>query len=142
MAFALQTPFMLVIKKIVLLFMLNRCTLSLAVMIIMIIFPPQKHWLKEAKLGIFSSPCQQADYNFEEYLCLTLSSWQVRFFLSAKLLFSVSGGFDHTPDRLEDLLMFDPMTFDWKKIGAMKTRRYKHGASLVNIKDVLNYCET
>jgi len=54
----------------------------------------------------------------------------------------MTGGFDHTPDRLEDLLMFDPMTFDWKKIGAMKTRRYKHGASLVNIKDVLKYCET
>ena len=41
---------------------------------------------------------------------------------------------------LDDVLMFDPKDSDWKKIGGMKTARGWHGASLVNMNDVINYC--
>ena len=40
----------------------------------------------------------------------------------------------------DDVLMFDPETSDWKKIGSMKNARYYHAASLVNMGDVIDYC--
>jgi len=40
----------------------------------------------------------------------------------------------------DDVLMFDPKTSEWKKIGTMKTKRGNHAASLVNIADVIEYC--
>ena len=40
----------------------------------------------------------------------------------------------------DDVLMFDPDTSDWKKVGSMKTARRFHGASLVNMGDVVNFC--
>ena len=41
----------------------------------------------------------------------------------------------------DDVLMFDPKTFDWKKIGSMKIATHFHAASLVNIVDVIDYCK-
>ena len=41
----------------------------------------------------------------------------------------------------DDVLMFDPETSEWKKIGSMKTTRVYHGASLVNMEDVIDYCK-
>jgi len=41
---------------------------------------------------------------------------------------------------LDDVLMFDPKSLNWLKVGRMKNGRYYHGASLVNIYDVINYC--
>ena len=41
----------------------------------------------------------------------------------------------------DDVLMFDPKTSDWKKIGSMKLRRELHAASLVNTVDVIDYCK-
>ena len=40
----------------------------------------------------------------------------------------------------DDVLMFVPETSDWKKIGSMKTARYWHGASLVKMGEVIDYC--
>ena len=40
----------------------------------------------------------------------------------------------------DDVLMFDSQTFEWKKIGKMLTARIYHGASLVNMDDVIDYC--
>jgi len=42
---------------------------------------------------------------------------------------------------LDDVLMFDSKTSDWKKIGSMKNKRYLHAASLVSMADVINYCK-
>merc|ERR1711915_459478 len=41
---------------------------------------------------------------------------------------------------LDDVLVYDPETSNWKKTGSMKTARRYHGASLVNIKDVIDFC--
>ena len=41
---------------------------------------------------------------------------------------------------LDDVLAYDPKTSDWKKIGSMMTARRYHAASLVNMADVIDYC--
>jgi len=50
----------------------------------------------------------------------------------------MTGGYDSSD--LDDVLTFVPETSDWKKIGSMKTGRWYHGASLVKMGDVVNYC--
>ena len=40
----------------------------------------------------------------------------------------------------DDVLMFDPETSDWKKVGSMKNARDWHGASLVKLGEVINFC--
>ena len=37
--------------------------------------------------------------------------------------------------------MFDYKNGNWKVAGRMMTKRYDHKASLVNINDVIKYCE-
>jgi len=39
-----------------------------------------------------------------------------------------------------DVLMFDPKTPDWKKVGSLKKARDDHAASLVKMGDVIDYC--
>ena len=41
---------------------------------------------------------------------------------------------------MDDVLRFEPKTSEWVKIGRMKTGRHSHGASLVNMADVIDYC--
>ena len=48
--------------------------------------------------------------------------------------------YDHGSYYYDDVLMFVPETSDWKKVGSMKTARGYHGASLVNMGDVVNFC--
>ena len=51
--------------------------------------------------------------------------------------FNHTGGYNGS--ILEDVLMFDQKVSDWKKVGRMKTARVYHGASLVNMLDVMKY---
>ena len=49
------------------------------------------------------------------------------------------GGLDN--DVLDDVLEFDIVTEEWKKIASMiETRRY-HAVSVVDVDDVKQYCE-
>merc|ERR1712029_986721 len=48
----------------------------------------------------------------------------------------MTGGNDGS--LVDDVLTYVPETSDWKKIGSMKTARYYHGASLVNMEEVIN----
>ena len=41
----------------------------------------------------------------------------------------------------DDVLMFDPKTFEWKKTVSMKIARDFHAASMVNMVDVIDYCK-
>jgi len=50
----------------------------------------------------------------------------------------MTGGYGD--DYLDEVLAYVPETSDWKKIGSMKTARFHHAASLVNLVDVINYC--
>ena len=49
-------------------------------------------------------------------------------------------GGSHYGTDYDDVLMFDTKSFDWKKIGSMKTERKYHAASIINIADVINFC--
>merc|ERR1711973_82166 len=53
----------------------------------------------------------------------------------------MTGGEIYDGDRQssDDVLLYVPDTSDWKKIGTMKTARFSHGASLVNLGDVIDY---
>jgi len=51
----------------------------------------------------------------------------------------MTGGFSNN-NYLDDVLVYDPWTSDWKKIGSLKTARSDHGASLVNRNDVIDFC--
>ena len=55
-----------------------------------------------------------------------------------RVKYIIAGGFDNT--YVDDVLTYVPETSDWKKIGSMKTARDYHGASLVNMEDVIDYC--
>jgi len=50
----------------------------------------------------------------------------------------MTGGYDGR--KVDDVLTYVPETSDWKKVGSMKTARYYHGASLVKIEDVVDFC--
>merc|ERR1712198_672842 len=47
--------------------------------------------------------------------------------------------FDQNFIYMDDVLMFDPKSFDWIKIGSLSTVRAYHAASLVNMKDVIEF---
>jgi len=51
----------------------------------------------------------------------------------------MTGGYDRS--NFDDVLTYVPETSDWKNIGSMKTARRYHGASLVNMADVIDYCK-
>jgi len=53
----------------------------------------------------------------------------------------MTGGYNSDDGDNDDVLMFDPKTSDWKKIGSMKIARANHAASLVNTVDVIDYCK-
>ena len=55
------------------------------------------------------------------------------------ILLIFKGGYNYDDGNNDDVLMFDPKTSDWKKIGSMKIARGAHAASLVNIVDVIDY---
>ena len=38
------------------------------------------------------------------------------------------------------VLKFDPITYQWSVIGALKERRSNHAMSVVNAEDVAEYC--
>ena len=42
---------------------------------------------------------------------------------------------------LDDVLMVDPKSFEWNKIGSLSAVRAYHAASLVNMEDVIEYCD-
>merc|ERR1712131_279747 len=50
----------------------------------------------------------------------------------------MTGGYNGR--KVDDVLTYVPETSDWKKVGSMKTARYYHGASLVKIEDVVDFC--
>ena len=52
-----------------------------------------------------------------------------------------TGGSASYVEVFDDVLMFDPKTSDWKKIGSMMKARDIYAASLVNMVDVVNYCK-
>jgi len=53
----------------------------------------------------------------------------------------LTGGRDSPDLILNDVLAYVPETNDWKKIGSMKTGILWHGVSLVNMSDVIDYCQ-
>jgi len=50
----------------------------------------------------------------------------------------MTGGYNGS--RFDDVLRLDTERFSWKKVGSMKEGRSWHGASLVNIEDVVPFC--
>ena len=42
--------------------------------------------------------------------------------------------------NFDDVMKLDTKTFKWEKIGSMETGRWYHGVSLVNIENVVEYC--
>jgi len=53
----------------------------------------------------------------------------------------MTGGYDDNgPYNLDEVLMYDPKYSDWFLIGRMTEGRVGHGASLINMDDVINYC--
>jgi len=54
----------------------------------------------------------------------------------------MTGGYYYDGDNhyYDDVLMFDPETSDWKKVGSMRTARSFHAASLVKMEEVISYC--
>ena len=48
--------------------------------------------------------------------------------------------FDGYVNTWDDVLMFDIKNSEWKKIGDMQSARFGHGASLVNMGDVISFC--
>merc|ERR1712131_478412 len=52
----------------------------------------------------------------------------------------MTGGYYHDGDNhyYDDVLMFDPETSDWKKVGSMRTARSFHAASLVKMEEVIS----
>jgi len=53
----------------------------------------------------------------------------------------LTGGRDSPDLILNDVLAYVPETNDWKKIGSMNTGILWHGVSLVNMSDVIDYCQ-
>jgi len=51
----------------------------------------------------------------------------------------LTGGY-HNGSNLDDVLMFDTKTTGWNKIGRMQIGRSGHAASLVNLFDIVRYC--
>ena len=54
-----------------------------------------------------------------------------------KDLLNITGGYY----KIDDVLAYVPETSDWKKIGSMRTARRYHGASLVKMEEVIDYCK-
>merc|ERR1711915_425590 len=52
----------------------------------------------------------------------------------------MTGGVDTNSNGNADVLAFVPQFSNWLKIGSMKNTRYYHGASLVKISDVIDFC--
>ena len=67
---------------------------------------------------------------------------QLKFEMTNYFVANSAGGYYYDDDYhyYDDVLMFVPETTDWKKMGSMRTARYWHGASLVNMGDVIDYC--
>ena len=70
-----------------------------------------------------------------------LKKWK-KYKFSRQPFTNFAGGEIYDGDRQssDDVLLYVPETSDWKKIGSMKTARFSHGASLVNMGDVIDYC--
>ena len=71
-------------------------------------------------------------------LCFTKAVSLVTIFYMFR--FHFAGGRNYEGSYLDDVLMFDPKSSNWIKVGSMKTARYSHGTSLVNMDDVISYC--
>ena len=67
---------------------------------------------------------------------------QLKFEMTNYFVANSAGGYYYDGDyhSSDDVLMFDPETSDWKKIGSMKTARSYHAASLVKMEEVINFC--
>ena len=55
-----------------------------------------------------------------------------------KVCLNITGGYDGS--NVDDVLTYDQETSNWKKIGSMRTSRRYHGASLVKMGEVIDYC--
>ena len=53
-------------------------------------------------------------------------------------LWLTHNGFTH--DKYEDILLFDKVVHQWRKIGSMKMTRYHHAMSVINYNEVADYC--
>ena len=54
---------------------------------------------------------------------------------------TTTGGYDDKgPYNLDEMLMYDTKFSDWFLIRRMSEGRVRHGASLINMDDVINYC--
>ena len=43
-------------------------------------------------------------------------------------------------DKYDDILQFDKVVHQWRKIGSMKMTRYHHAISVINYNEVADYC--
>ena len=43
-------------------------------------------------------------------------------------------------DKYDDILQFDKLVYQWRKIGSMKMTRYQHSMSVINYNEVADYC--
>ena len=65
---------------------------------------------------------------------------QMKFQMTNYFVTNITGGYYSSSGRLDDVLAYVPETSEWKKVGSMKTARSYHGASLVKMEDVIDYC--
>ena len=40
----------------------------------------------------------------------------------------------------DDILQFDAVAHQWRRIGSMKMKRYNHAMSVINYNEVADYC--
>ena len=68
---------------------------------------------------------------------------QLKFEMTNYFVTNFAGGYycNNGCQYYDDVLMFDPETSDWKKVGSMRTARNYHGASLVKLGEVVNFCK-
>ena len=41
----------------------------------------------------------------------------------------------------DNVLQFNPEDGSWSQVGQLQVARHSHGASVVNVDDVINYCK-
>ena len=99
-------------------------------------------WLKEQKHGQMLDKFQWQCSISEVYLWTIIFSWQVIFKLSTCNLYDdsdIKGGYDGS-DSHDSILQFNPDDGSWTQVGQLQTARHYHGASVVSVDDIIDYC--
>ena len=60
------------------------------------------------------------------------------------MIISIPGGMEtlneYNRPTYDDVLQFDAVAHQWRRIGSMKMSRYNHAMSVINYNEVADYC--